>query len=136
MQGLVKYLVLSEHMYNKHFSIVQTALLVLIVFPLPGCSGETDNDTLYKDYVQLCSIIDVEYTEYQKSDKTFNDKVSLYGAIEQKVNGGISSAQVKETYFMLVKMGSEDAYDLLRHDVESRTGREYTCESFKKLTAI
>ena len=110
-------------------------VFVFVFMHIAACASDKESE-LYAQYQLLCSIIDTEYTDFQSSDKSVTAKMELMQAIEKKVGTKISSDQVKQTYLMLVSIGGENPYELLKSDVKSRTGKDFSCDAFKALTQL
>ncbi len=110
-------------------------VFVFIFMHITACASD-DHSELYAQYKLLCRIIDTEYADFQNSDKSATAKMELMQAIEKKVDKKISSDQVKQTYSMLMNVGGDNPYELLKSDVKSRTGKDFSCDAFKALTQL
>ncbi|KPJ92113.1 MAG: hypothetical protein AMJ53_10060 [Gammaproteobacteria bacterium SG8_11] len=125
---------------KRRDKLARVYFLILLAFTLlftqvGACSSDNGND-LYGQYNLFCDIVDEEYAKYQKSDKSANAKFALITGIDEQVGKRISNDQVKQTYKMLRDIGGDNPYELLRHDVKSRTGKEFKCEAYKALTQL
>jgi hypothetical protein len=108
---------------------------VLLFTQISACASDNGHD-LFAQYNLLCDIIEVEYAEFEKSDQSTSDKMVLIKAIEEKMDKKISNDQVKKSYSLLLNIGGDDPYELLKHVVKSRTGKDFSCDAFKALTQV
>lgn len=107
-----------------------TLALTLLFSQIGACSSDK-GDELYAQYNLFCDIVGEEFARFQKNDKSANAKFTLITAINAQVDKKITNKQVKETYTMLRNIGADDPYALLRHDVKSRTGKDFNCDAYK-----
>lgn len=112
-----------------------TLAFTLLFTQIGACSSDKGGD-LYAQYGLFCDIVSAEYTKFQKSDKSANAKFALITAISDQVDKKITNKQVKQTYTMLRNIGGDDPYELLRHDVNTRTGKDFSCDAYKSLTQL
>jgi len=127
-------------MLKRRDELTKIYIPILLVFTLlftqlGACSSEKGND-LYAQYNLFCDIVGEEYANYKKSDKSANAKFALITGIDDQVGKKLSNDQVKQTYKMLRDIGGDNPYELLRHDVRSRTGKDFNCEAYKALTQL